>query len=242
MRKKINKEIVWILYLMTIWILPVFDMYISVDIFVFWGVFLLSVVLNKIINKRILSDGLILLLTVIVCIYKANYLITALPVLLLIISHTQALTKDKATETDNVCETLSLLLLIGNLIFSGIMLSEREIKVYLHLKAAFECLSWIIVMFVVLFIVALRKETTRKVHVKNTTKNKLQFIYIVALFGLLVTGFSYFALNGQGNVKAVNAEFFYWYIFVLTVISNDDPYVNAVVEKVEAFLKKALSD
>lgn len=238
MKKDLNKILCFIV-LLIIWLHPAisnFGLDEAVSVVLTTAVFAAS----RFLKKDAAAAAVVFGSSIILSIYKFELLPTYLPSWMLIFAHRYSAAafsgekKDKA-EISGVYVTLSYLASVLNFIYSFIREGNPE-GFRFSLKSSLTInTGWLLCAFVFLMVSSFGSESVKKEKVKLTA---LRRIYFSAVFGILISFFSYTQTSQIYDMPEVRIAFMPWFVFMVGMCFNEDPVMKEAITKTEKILMK----
>ncbi|MGN1316888.1 MAG: hypothetical protein ACI4VW_07485 [Acutalibacteraceae bacterium] len=214
------------------------DLKFNLDNYIFPVAFIISICLIYFIPKKYIGIPLAAAVTACVSVYKYYYAFYAVPVLLLYCAHIFAVSQtDKSAKKNNasfVFSVLGIVSLIPQFIFADDMRTHMEN----HDSIGDLCyIVAYILLFIFLLVISFRTKSTYKEKIDKVAANKLRFFYTATIICICASVYTV-ALRATARTIANAVEFDYWFIFVIMVILNRDPYLIKLEQKFEAITLK----
>lgn len=220
--------------LFILWILPCFELEIFSKTYVYLAAFLLSVAVIYIFKKEGISFLLIAVITAAASIYEYEYIFVVLPVVLLIFAHRYVSCKDEkkneSFNTSNNLTTLSFMCICGQLCYAFIQYMNTEPHRIENIFTALRLVPLFLVLFAVLALQSRKRDNYKIIPKKKA--DKYFMIYLTSFVGLVVSVFTFYALNGYG-IQSMRTEYIFWFIYVLTIGVNEDPYIGLLFNRIK---------
>lgn len=234
MKKENVKKILCCVVLLALWLLPCFELEIFTKTYIYFAAFVPSVAVMYIFKKEWLSILLMAIITAAVSAYNFEYIFVVLPVVLLIYAHfSLSCTEEKKDESFNLgnnCTTLAFVCIVGEVFYAFVQYSNIEPHRIENVFTALKLLPLFLAFFTVLTLQGRKKENYKAVPKKKA--DKYVMLYITSLLGLLVSLFTFHALNGYG-IQSIRTEYVFWFIFVMTMAVNKDPYIEMTLDGIK---------
>lgn len=208
--------------------------------------FIASVICVYVIKNKHLGFfiGIAVLLAMIF--YDANYICLTVIAFLLICAHKNLMqnisSDNKKKQTTNdfsfVCVQFSLLAAIALIIYSFILTIDSGISI-----TKISSGSPVIILFWLagLFVYSPLQNKKDKQNKSSDKMNKqlfssFRFMYLVSILGFAATVFFWCCVKDGDIEISNNAVFFPWFVYICSMIYNNDPYIRALSESVENLL------
>ena len=240
LKKKVkdNAGTLWCIFLIFLWIFP--DCYKGMEKPYYIGLiaFFLSAAAVEYIKNKAVVFLIHILTTVIAAIFDISYVFWALPALVILSAHSEAMKEyekgaKKSTEAVNLYTTASLILTVVTFGYSIFRYAENVGHVFISIIYEIRAMLPIILFFMILIIRASKKGD--KVIKSKNIKTDFLFIYYLGLAGLVMTDFYCFS-ETLYRIHRYEELFQYWFFAILIIGKNGDPFFNSFIESVEAFL------
>lgn len=239
MKKDLKKTFLWCAFLFIFWILPCFSMTVFFKTYIYFAFFVLSMAVLYLAKKETAALLGLSAISLAAAIYEYEYLFLVLPVVLLIYAHrsaTQSLTSKGESKSagglTDTYTTLSFILMIGQLVYSFIVYQTTEPHRAENILYALEVAPLFIALFIFLIVQTRSKKGTKGHKADSKKQSSLKMIYFVSLFGTVISVSTFYAVNDYGT-QHNRTEYVFWFIFVMLMAVNKDPYICSGIEKIE---------
>ncbi|MBQ8028237.1 MAG: hypothetical protein IJ262_02380 [Clostridia bacterium] len=240
MKKTFVKNLLWFLLLFVAWILPCFEMKIFKETYVYFSAFCLSVVLIFFSKKKWLSIVGVTVISAATAIFSFKYLFLVLPVVLLVFAHREATQNKSAEGLSQAFSTLSLMLFAGQVILGFVSYSAENVHKVQNIFLAFKVMIFFMGLFSLLLVSASEKKQGKSDKKEKEKKLALKMVYSVSLAGALVSVWSFYSLYSY-EIQSPQTEFIFWFLYVVAMTANKDPYIEVFLQKLSEKTEKFLS-
>lgn len=245
MQKDLKKTLSGFILLFGLWLMECFKMQVYFKTYIYFAAFVFSIAISYLVKKEGFALIGLSVVSLATALYNYEYLFIVLPVVLLCYAHRSATVRLKEIKSNGKAEegltdtytTLSGILMVGQVVYSLVVFQNTYPHKAGNLLYIMRIAPVFVLLFVLLCVEAFRNNGTKGNKTDSKVQNSLKMIYMVSIFGSILTAAAFYAVNGYGS-QSYSTEYIFWFIFVMLMALNKDPYMYSGIKKIE----KKLSD
>ena len=240
MQKDLKKTLLGFILLFGLWLMECFKLQVYFKTYVYFGAFVLSIAITYLVKKESFALIGLSAVSLAATLYNYEYLFNVMPVVLLCYAHHSVTRKLKEVKSNGKAEegltdtytTLSGILMIGQVVYSLVVFQNTYPHKAENILYIMRIAPVFVLLFVLLCVEAFRNKGTKRNKTDSKVQNSFKMIYTVSIFGSILTAVVFYSVNGYGS-QSYSTEYIFWFIFVMLMVLNGDPYIHSGIEKIE---------